>query len=83
MAIQHDCTEIEQANAQRQQQLEELDDVLQDQQSFINGLGPSDPQRSDVQCEIDSITQQRAELLVQVQRGEAALKDCQQASQGN
>ena len=78
MATQNDCTEIEQANAQRQQRLEELDDVLQDQQNFINGLGPSDPQRSDVQREIDNLTQQRAELLAQVQQGEAALRDCQQ-----
>ena len=81
MATQQDCTEIEQANVQRLQQLEEIEDVLQDQQNFINGLEPSDPQRSDIQNKIESLTQQRAQLLVELQQGDAALKDCQQANQ--
>ena len=79
MAAQQDCTEIEQANAQRLQQLEELEDVLLDQQNFINGIEPNDPQRADVQNKIESLTQQRAQLLVEVQDGDAALKNCQQA----
>ena len=80
METKQDCTEIEQANARLQQRLEDLDDTIRDQQSLLNDLYDSDPQRADLQRELDRLSQQRSELLDEARKGEQALKDCQQGN---